>query len=301
MRLPLPSMPELHAFLAVAQAGSFSAAAQTLFVTQGGVSRCVQRLESRLGMPLFLRNGRGVSLTPTGQRLYEQIEPAMRTLADAVASVQAHASPRGVLRLRTVSTLSMRWLVPRLPQFHARMPGVRVIIQPNVLDDDFLEKDVDCWLYWRKSATGQWPRHLRSTYIIGREIVPVCHPSVLPGIQSPADLLRHPLLYHVEAPELWQQWCEAYGQPAPKMLDSEFNIMAAAIDAVANNFGVVLSPRCLVQMDEQAGRVAVPAGMSISSRRGYFLCTPKTRDGDPLIDAFRSWLLECAATDFEQD
>ena len=67
----------------------------------------------------------------------------------------------------------------------------------------------------------------------------------------------------------------AYGQPAPKMLDSEFNIMAAAIDAVANNFGVVLSPRCLVQMDEQAGRVAVPAGMSISSRRGYFLCTPK--------------------------
>ena len=58
-------------------------------------------------MPLFLRNGRGVSLTPTGQRLYEQIEPAMRTLADAVASVQAHASPRGVLRLRTVSTLSM--------------------------------------------------------------------------------------------------------------------------------------------------------------------------------------------------
>ena len=101
--------------LAVAQVGSFSAAAQTLCVTQGGVSRCVQRLESRLGMPLFLRNGRGVSLTPTGQRLYEQIEPAMRTLADAVASVQAHASPRGVLRLRTVSTLSMRWLVPRLP------------------------------------------------------------------------------------------------------------------------------------------------------------------------------------------
>ena len=100
---------------AVAQVGSFSAAAQTLCVTQGGVSRCVQRLESRLGMPLFLRNGRGVSLTPTGQRLYEQIEPAMRTLADAVASVQAHASPRGVLRLRTVSTLSMRWLVPRCP------------------------------------------------------------------------------------------------------------------------------------------------------------------------------------------
>ena len=160
---------------------------------------------------------------------------------------------------------------------------------------------MDCWLYWRKSATGQWPRHLRSTYIIGREIVPVCHPSILPGIHSPADLLRHPLLYHVEAPEMWQQWCEAYGQPAPKMLDSEFNIMAAAIDAVANNFGVVLSPRCLVQMDEQAGRVAVPAGMSISSRRGCFLCTPKTRDGDPLIDAFRSWLLECAATDFEQD
>lgn len=301
MRLLLPSMPELHAFVAVARAGSFSAAAHTLFVTQGGVSRCVQRLESRLGTPLFVRNSRGVSLTPAGQRLFDQVGPAMQTLVDAIADVQTDAAPGSVLRLRTVSTLSMRWMVPRLPQFHERVPGVRVVIQPNLLDDDFLDKDVDCWLYWRKSATGQWPRHLRATYIIGRETVPVCHPSALADIKTPADLLRYPLLYHAEVPELWSQWCEAYGLPPPKTLDSEFNVMAAAIDAVANNFGVTLSPSCLLQMDLQAGRIAVPPNMSYSSRRGYYLCTPKARDGDPVIEAFRDWLLECAGTDFETD
>lgn len=300
MRLLLPSMPELHAFVAVARAGSFSIAAHALFVTQGGVSRCVQRLEIRLGTPLFVRHGRGVSLTPTGQRLYDQVAPAMQTLADAISSVQADAASGSVLRMRAVSTLSMRWLLPRLPQFYERVPGVRVVIQPNLLDDDFLEKDVDCWLYWRPSATRQWPRHVRATYILGREVVPVCHPSVLPSIKTPADLLQHPLLYHAEVPEFWSQWCEAQGLPPPKRLDSEFNVMAVAIDAVASNFGVLLSPSCLLQVDLQAGRIAVPPNMSYCSRRGYYLCTPKTRDSSPVIEAFREWLLECAKADSEQ-
>lgn len=301
MKLPLPSMAELHAFLAVASTGSFSSAAQTLFVTQGGVSRCVQRLEEHLGAPLFMRNGRGVLLTPTGQQFYEKIAPAIQALADAVAGVQGHADPKGVLRLRTVSTLSSRWLVPRLPRFHERLPNVRVIIQPNLLDDDFLDKEVDCWLHWRKSTNSPWPRHIRATYISGREIVPICHPSVLVAIKTPADLLRYPLLYHVEAPELWLQWCKAHDLPPPKTLDSQFNIMAVAIDAVANNLGIALSPSCLVQQDVQSGRVAVPPKMAYHSRRGYYLCTPRARDDDPIIGAFRDWLLECAAIDFQDN
>lgn len=301
MRLQLPSMPELHAFIAAARTGSFSAAAEILFVTQGGVSRSVQRLETRLGAPLFSRHGRGVSLTPLGQRLFDQLEPAFQTLTNAMAGASAQASSRDVLRLRTVSTLSMRWLVPRLPQFHERVPGVRVVMQPNILDDDFLDGDVDCWLYWRKSASGAWPRHLRASYIIGRDTVPICHPSLAASISTPTDLLRHPVLYHVEVPDFWPLWCDTYGVAPPRRLDSEFNIMAGLIDAVANKLGVSLSPRCLIQMDLQAGRIAVPPDMSFSNGRGYYFCSPRARDGDPVIEAFRNWLLECSAQDFEAE
>ena len=112
MRLLLPSMPELHAFLAVAQVGS-SAAAQTLCYAR---RRQPCQCSALKAASAFVPAQRPWRFADTDRATVVRTDRARdATLADAVASVQAHASPRGVLRLRTVSTLSMRWLVPRLP------------------------------------------------------------------------------------------------------------------------------------------------------------------------------------------
>ena len=80
MRIFSPSLPELHAFIAGVETGSFSRAAQRLAVTQGAISRAVLRLEARLELTLFERRPGGVQVTPTGQAYYERIHKAVAAL-----------------------------------------------------------------------------------------------------------------------------------------------------------------------------------------------------------------------------
>ena len=80
--LTLPPLETLRAFEAAARTGSFSAAAQALNLTHGAISRQVARLEHWLGLRLFLRQARGVALTPEGQRLLQRTQEAFALIAD---------------------------------------------------------------------------------------------------------------------------------------------------------------------------------------------------------------------------
>ncbi|WZB70421.1 LysR family transcriptional regulator [Achromobacter xylosoxidans] len=120
--------------------------ADGLEMTQGGVSRSIRRLESRLGVILFLRGGRGVTLTEAGRQLFDRVEPSLRVLSDAMMEIDTQASPRSRLTVRSVSTLATRWLIPKLPEFNQQIPNVRVVLQPYAPDDDFLDTQTDCWI-----------------------------------------------------------------------------------------------------------------------------------------------------------
>src|SRR5687768_11750326 len=85
---------------AVAQAGSFSRAAGPLGLTPSGVSRAVGRLEERLGVRLFQRHARAVTLTDEGRRLHALVTPLLGSIEDAANEVAgSSASPRGNLRV----------------------------------------------------------------------------------------------------------------------------------------------------------------------------------------------------------
>ena len=147
----------------------------------GGVSR-IRRLESRLGVILFLRGGRGVTLTEAGRQLFDRVEPSLRVLSDAMMEIDTQASPRSRLTVRSVSTLATRWLIPKLPEFNQQIPNVRVVLQPYAPDDDFLDTQTDCWIVPRPPKGNPWPRHVMATYLAGQHIVPICHPDLAPQI-----------------------------------------------------------------------------------------------------------------------
>ena len=173
-------MPELHAFVSVARSGCITAAADGLEMTQGGVSRSIRRLESRLGVILFLRGGRGVTLTEAGRQLFDRVEPSLRVLSDAMMEIDTQASPRSRLTVRSVSTLATRWLIPKLPEFNQQIPNVRVVLQPYAPDDDFLDTQTDCWIVPRPPKGNPWPRHVMATYRRGntscRSAIPISRP-----------------------------------------------------------------------------------------------------------------------------
>ncbi|RYF43414.1 MAG: LysR family transcriptional regulator [Comamonadaceae bacterium] len=294
MRIRSPSLAELHALVAVSQTGSFSLAAQRLRITQGAVSRAVLRLEARLGQPLLERTPSGVRPTAIGRSYCKRIAPALAVLEEAIPVT---AAPSGVLRLSVLPTLGQRWLVPRLPTLRAAHPWLRIALRPYRQEDDLLRDDVDCWIRTRTSATSRWPRHVQATYILGKEVVAVCHPSVARQIRQPADVLRFPLLQHANYPGNWAAWLQAQGLEGAAPLGDAFDLGAGLIEAVAANMGIAVLQPCLIEREVAEGRIAVPLDAVASTGRGYYLCVPRASADTLAVSTLRSWLVEQAATD----
>lgn len=291
MRIRSPSLVELHSFVAVIETGNLTRAAERLAVTQGAVSRAVLRLEAHLGTALFERGGGALQATPVGRQYYSRVQPAIAELEAAVPGRQPAVQQD--LNISVISSFNMRWLVPRLPALRERHPWLRLVFKPYWLKDDFLRDDVDCWIETRRTASSRWPSHVRATYIAGREIVPICHPSVARFIAAPEDVLRQPLLHHVDYPDNWALWCRTHGVDAGAVrLGIGFDLAVGMIEAVAANMGIAVVQRCLIDRELAEGRVVMPMDKAANTGRGYYLCVPRARAESPMLETFRAWLLE---------
>lgn len=119
----------LTEFLAVADHHNFRAASAALRVTPAAVSQAIKTLEVRVGMPLFLRTTRSVTLSEAGQQLLERLRPAAREIGDAIDEVGAlRDRPSGELRLSVPRIALDLVIVPLLPKFRREYPDVRVEI-----------------------------------------------------------------------------------------------------------------------------------------------------------------------------
>ena len=117
----------LEYFVAAANVRSFSQAARVLEVTVPAMTRLVGELEARLGVRLFDRNNRGVTLTPDGARYFEACRPLLLQLARADEAIaDASTRPIGTLVVGAPSYLSEHCLAPALPEFHARHPQIQI-------------------------------------------------------------------------------------------------------------------------------------------------------------------------------
>lgn len=134
----------LSEFLAVAEAASFRAAATRLAVSAAAVSQAIKALEARLGLPLFVRTTRSVSLTEAGARLHQRLRAATGEIHDALAEFDRERSrPGGVLRL-TVPRIAMPLVVlPVLPSFRAAYPELRVELDINDATVDLAAEGLD--------------------------------------------------------------------------------------------------------------------------------------------------------------
>lgn len=114
-------------FIAVAQEKHFSAAATRLGVSPSAVSQSIRSLERRLGITLFGRNTRGVSLTEAGEQYFERVLPAVRELELASDELGANANrPAGLLRINVARAGYMTVLQPVLRRFLERYPEISV-------------------------------------------------------------------------------------------------------------------------------------------------------------------------------
>lgn len=116
-----------RAFLAVAQTGSFSKAAEKLSVTQPAVSHAVRRLEERLGGPLFYRTPAGVRLTSEGEVLHKFVSQAFHFLENGEKKIaEMRELIAGEVKIGAGDTLCRHYLLPHLESFHREHPAVKI-------------------------------------------------------------------------------------------------------------------------------------------------------------------------------
>src|SRR5262245_21128448 len=106
---------------AVVEAGSFLRAGEALGLTQPAVSRAVARLEQRVGIRIFHRNARSITLTDEGRRFYEQVSPLLAGIEDAaIRAAGSRAEVRGRVRVNADGAFGHHVLGPRIHRFLAQ-------------------------------------------------------------------------------------------------------------------------------------------------------------------------------------
>ncbi|WP_192458118.1 LysR family transcriptional regulator [Musicola keenii] len=121
---------EIKYFLAVANTGSLSAASQQLFVAVSAISRQIQKLEERIGAPLFERHARGMVLTDAGQILENHVRKSMMDMEYAIAEIQGlKAVRRAFLRIACTDGMAFDLLPSLLTRFRQTNPSVTFFLQ----------------------------------------------------------------------------------------------------------------------------------------------------------------------------
>ena len=288
-RLPLAS---LRVFVAVAEHRSFTRAASALAVTVGAVSMQIQALEAYLGLPLFRRQGRTVQLTAEAVQLLPRVRDNLLALQLALDEARV-ARSSGALRISTLHSFLLQWLLPRIPDFEARHPQVGLLVETSNEPVNFAESGVHAAV---RFGGGQW-KGLHSEKLLDEWLVPVCTPALLARlgpVDNMDDLRRYRLLHSSTEP--WSVWLT--GLPADSWPHSGigFDDSTAIVRSAEAGAGLALARWSLVAREVHAGTLSIASPHRTPyGRNYYFVCPPRALTLKK-VAAFREWLHVQAAT-----
>ncbi|MFM0441746.1 LysR family transcriptional regulator [Paraburkholderia strydomiana] len=135
---------ELSAFIAVVEAGGFTAAARRTGDSQSAISKAIGALEKRLGVVLFNRNTRSVTLTDQGQRYYDRAKPLLDEMDDADSELTSSTHDvSGLIRIAASGTFGRLHVLPLIPELLSLNPGLQVDLILSDFVRDMVEDGID--------------------------------------------------------------------------------------------------------------------------------------------------------------
>ncbi|MGE8397120.1 MAG: LysR substrate-binding domain-containing protein [Comamonas sp.] len=294
LRRLTPPVHLLRAFSTVARFGGVSRAAEALHLTQSAVSKQIQELEKWVGVDLFERSRKRLTLTPAGERYEKAVRAFLSQLESATLELITSTDGGGALHLSSLPTFGASWLIPRLPQFQQQHPQVTLHFVPYAQGYDFESPNLDCSILF---GEGHWPG-ARAHYLDGQDVALIAPPASFggPAIHSPRDVAQYTRLRHLTIPHAWMTWAQAWDvDNIDPLAGLQFDQFQTIIQAVMAGMGVALVPRCLVESQIAKGQVSEPLPEhGLVSNLGYWLCYPESRANIAPLVAFRQWLLEQA-------
>jgi len=284
---------EMEVFVKVAEELSFSAAARGLNQTPSAVSRQIARLEDRLGVRLFNRTTRRISLTDLGIAFHERCTRILADMEEAERAVsQLDAAPRGRLRVTSSIAFAQYQLVPVLPTFLEQYPEVQIDLVLSDTIVDMIDEQVDLAVRIAR---------LPDSAMIARKLADnrravVAAPSYLQRRgrpQNPADLAQHDCLLFSNAPTLntWHFDGPDGRQSVHVKGRFEANSGFAIYEAAIQGLGIARLSTFLIGEDIRAGRlVRLMETWPDDADSSIYAVYPHRRHLSPKVRAFVDFL-----------
>jgi LysR family transcriptional regulator, glycine cleavage system transcriptional activator len=285
----LPPLGSLRFFEAAGRQLSFKRAAAELNVTPSAVSHGIVGLETALGIALFVREPRGLSLTPAGADYLPYVTEALSLIA--VGTQRLGNGVRRSIAVSCAPTLALRWLLPRLGRFSERCPNVSVTVDTSQRQVGFPVDGFDFALRMSRTpvAGDGWIR------LFGERLVPVCSPSYRETLLDPGgliDLRRATLIHVTPASEDWQAWLDEQGiEGAGAAGTLHFDAIHLAFEAAAMGLGMALGRRPLVDRDLASGTLVEVGLGEMAAESAYWLVSSEGVDRRPDLLGFKRWVV----------
>ncbi|EAR62544.1 DNA-binding transcriptional regulator DsdC [Neptuniibacter caesariensis] len=291
-------LANLQCFSSAAKHLSFTRAADELNLTQGAISQRIRKLEEQLGFALFLRYNRRLQLTAEGERLLIQTNNSLTELDNLIRDIHTQGLA-GELSLSTPPSFASEWLLEKLADFSQHFPQIFFRMETHSRLVDFFSEQIDLAIYY---GQGEYPG-LVCWHLMDEQLIPVCTPEFAKkyDLWSRPEQLNHcHLLHDAQAwPEAgpyseWSYWAERQSLNLELKQGHCFDKSEHAVKAAKAGLGVAIGRKQLIEKYLNNGELINPFdGLpSVLSQQNYYLVTHEDRKEQPIIKAFREWLLK---------
>lgn len=291
----------IELFCLAAEAGSFTAAASLAGVTPAAVSRSVARLEARLGVRLFVRSTRRISLSEAGRRYFEHCREALGQLREAEREVSgSQQQPSGRLRVSLPTTYAHYRVLPQLAAFRARYPELSLELHLSNRNIDFAEEGFDLAVRVRQPADSTLvARKLEDAALVVVAAPDYLHRAGWP--ETPEALAAHeciqfempssgrviPWLFRIGGQE--QEW------PVAGALTCSGDVLGG-VTLARHGAGLFQTYRFIVEDDLRAGRLMEVLPAYAGSARPFNVIYPHARHLPLRVRVFADFLLGLAGS-----
>ena len=283
----LPAVSWLTAFEAVARHKSVTDAANELDLTQGAVSRQIQKLESQLGGDLFIREKKRLYLTSAGASYVEEVREAINQISNA--SIKFRSNPDGgTLELAILPAFGTHWLAPKLPEFLDSNPGITLNLATRMAPFDFAQDRFHAAIHF---GHDDW-NATRSLRLMNEDMIAVMSPDLMQsaGIKNPSNVQPLQLLHLESRAKAWANWFKAHDLNGPVKGGMVFDQFAPMTQAAILGLGVALLPRYLADREIERGRLVAVQDAKSTSVGDYYLVWPQVQNDYLPLTALRKWL-----------
>ena len=275
----LPSLNALRAFEAMARTGRATLAAEELNVTHSAVSRQVKALEAALGVRLFTGPKTRLELTEAGRELLPALTEAFDKIAGAVGRLRSGGED---LHIAVNASVSVKWLIPRLPRFAEAHPDTRLHLA-ELASQATSHRGADAIIRIVPSARLSEPN---VTPFIPNHVGLVMSPALAERFPDP---LQAPRLTAVTHPQGWPIWAALSGMELPHSPEQPFAHMHFALDAAIAGLGTAITSWPLAADYVANGRLVAPFGFRRVESAYALMAAPGVEKR--ALDRFRRWLI----------